>query len=271
MRKRYETTGYVVAFLALCGFLFSWKFFIAGERRADTAEYEKRLGVTAENISVSATAENPEESLRIYAVNVVDKRAFKPPTITYGIYLGEGLVVTAAHVVARYPFGINPRVFIAGEDLPAKVIKEGSPDRTDLRLLAVDQQRLPVSLRLRRTPLCKGLLQFGTNVIVVYPERTTRSRIISPILIPAQLRTRFNTLINEAEAAGSGVFNADRKCLLGIVSREIKKQDVRGRMAISPEGYAGYFVPVAAIVNFAPSIFQDPAVDVGAKPVLGEN
>ena len=98
-----------------------------------------------------------------------------------------------------------------------------------------------------------------------------RSRIISPLLIPAQLRTRFNTLINEAEAAGSGVFNADRKCLLGIMSREIKKQDVRGRMAISPEGYAGYFVPVAAIVNFAPSIFQAPAVDVGAKPVLGEN
>ena len=91
--------------------------------------------------------------------------------------LGQGLVLTAARVVGRYPFATIPHVLIAGEDLPAKVIKEGSPDQTDLALLAVDQQRLPVSLRLRQNPLCKGNLQIGTNVIIVYPERTTRSRV----------------------------------------------------------------------------------------------
>ena len=260
MSKRYETVGYLLAFLAVCGFLLGWKLFVAPEQPADT----KRLRITAENIS--APAETPDESLRIYAVNVVDTRAFKAPSIAYGIYLGEGLVLTAAHVVGRYPFATSPHVLIAGEDLPAKVIKQGSPDQTDLTLLAVDQQRLPVSLRLRRNPLCKGNLQIGTNVIIVYPERTTRSRIISPLLIAAQLRTRFNTLINEAEAAGSGVFNPDRKCLLGIMSREIKKQDVRGRMAIGPEGYAGYFVPVAAIVNFAPSIFGAGAPSASGEP-----
>jgi hypothetical protein len=256
MRKWPETIGYGVAFLALRGFLFSWKFFIAGEHRADPAEYQKRIAITAEN--VSAVAQSPENSLRIYAVNVVEARPFKAPSIHYGIYLGEGLVLTAARVVERYPFAINPRVLIAGEDLPAKVIKEGSAGQTDLALLAVDQRSVPVSLRLRRNPLCKGPLQIGANVIVVNPERTKRSQIISPLLIPAQLRQQFNTLINEGESPGSGVFNADRKCLLGIMSREIAKFDFRnqmGRVTVRPNGSAGYFVPVSAITNFAPQVF----------------
>jgi hypothetical protein len=258
MSKRHETIGYLLAFLAVCGFLLGWKLLVAPERSAYIAEYQKRLHVTAENVSASAVAESPDESLRIYAVHVVDKRAFKSPSIAYGIYLGQGLVLTAAHVVGRYPFATSPHVLIAGEDLPAKVIKEGSPDQTDLALLAVDQQRLPVSLGLRRTPLCKGNLQIGMNVIIVYPERTTRSRVISPLLIAAQLRPRFNTLVNEAEAAGSGVFSADRKCLLGIMSRGIEKfayGNAAGRMTIRRDGYAGYFVPVLVITNFAPQVF----------------
>src|SRR5262249_5667885 len=145
------------------------------------AEYEKRMQVTAAN--TYAPAQIADDTLKIYAVNVVHTAPFKDPFIGDGIYLGNGLVLTAAHVVGRWPSYTNPRVLIACLDLPGKVLKAGSPAKPDLALLSVDQTRLPVSLQLRRNPVCKEPPQVGMNVIVVYPERTVRSQMISPLLI----------------------------------------------------------------------------------------
>jgi hypothetical protein len=252
MWKRYQTAGYVLAVLTLFAFLLGWKLIIASERPADVAEYQKRLNITAANIASPAAAEMPDESLRLYAVNIVHTQPFKSPIFGYGIYLGQGVVLTAAHMVGSWPFSTKPRVLIAGHDLPVKVVKQGSAEQTDLALLSVDQEQLPISLRLRRIPLCKGPLQFGTNVVVVYPERIARSKIISPLLIAPQYRTKFGTLINEPEGSGSGVFISERKCLLGIMSRQITKYAYVNEgpfRVVRPNGLAGYFVPVPAIGN----------------------
>ncbi len=253
MLRRLRIAGPFLAFFALCGF-FVWQVINASRSPLEGAEYQKRLIITAENISASFAGS--DDSLRIYAVNVVHTPPFKRPLIAYGIYLGKGAVLTAAHVVGRYPFFSNPRVLIAGLDLPAKVIKEGSPEQTDLALLSVDQERLPVSLRLRQNPLCKERLQVGMDVIIVYPERTVRSKIISPLLIVPQYRARYSTLINEAEGSGSGVFDAERRCLLGIISKEFEKQAYRnsnGLIIIEASGFAGYFEPA---LGFVPAAFQ---------------
>ena len=254
MLKRFQITGYFLAFFALCGF-FGWKVIVASMPPIDGTEYQKRLNITASNISAPRGANTTDDSLKVYAVNVVHTPPFKSPFIAYGIYLGEGAVLTAAHVVGRWPLFSNPRVLIAGQDLPATVIKEGSPDQTDLALLSVDQERLPVSLRLRRNPICKEPLQVGLDVIVVYPERTTRSQIISPLLIAPQYRMQYGTLINEAEGSGSGVFLAERKCLLGIISKEFEKYPYQrnGQIIIQASGFAGYFVPA---FNFVPPSFR---------------
>src|ERR1700747_358916 len=63
-----------------------------------------------------------DDSLRIYAVNIVRD----PPQewTGYGIYLGNGLVITAAHVVGSAA-RTQPSVRIAGMDLPAAAIREG--------------------------------------------------------------------------------------------------------------------------------------------------
>ena len=174
---------------------------------------------------------SPDDSLRIYAVNVVHSRPLEEPFIGYGIYLGQGAVITAAHVLGRWPsFISNPRVLIAGQELPAKVIKEGSFETIDLALLSVDEARLPVSLRLRRNPLCKEPPKAGENVIVVLSYGTVRSRIISPQLLLPKYRTNFNTFISDvpiAGGSGSGVFRAERKCLLGILSSKIWEYNFR--------------------------------------------
>ena len=204
----------------------------------------------------AAPAQSTDDDLRIYAVNVVKTPPFEKQITGYGIYLGQGIVITAAHVIGHWPILTHPRVLIAGQDLPAAIIKEGSFETTDLALLSVDQATLPMSLRLRRNPLCNGPLRIGSDVINVVPENTTRARVISPLSIPAQLRTRFDTLIDSEKSSGSGVFDADRKCLLGIMSGKVQKDHyqlenvrIRGYM----DGFAGYFVSAAKIAKFIPS------------------
>src|ERR1035437_1864366 len=80
------------------------------------------------------------------------------------------------------------------------------------------------TVRLRQNPLCKEPPNAGENVIVVLSYGTVRSRIISPRLLPQQYRANFNTFIRDvpiAGGSGSGVFHAERKCLLGILTNEI--------------------------------------------------
>jgi hypothetical protein len=146
-------------------------------------------------------------------------------------------------------------VLIAGQDLPAKVIKEGSFEQTDLALLSVEEAALPLSLRLRRNPLCKGVPEVGIEVVDVVPEKTTRSRIISPLLIASKFRSKYDTLISTEQNSGSGIFDAERKCLLGIVSAKIQKNKYQlrsGRLIGKADGFAGYFVAASKIANFLP-------------------
>jgi hypothetical protein len=211
--------------------------------------------VLAGHISAPVQAQTTDDSLRVYAVNIVKTPPFSNQFTGYGIYLGQGIIITAAHVVGHWTFFTRPRVLIAGQDLPAEVIKEGSFEQTDLALLSVEETALPLSLRLRRNPLCKGVPEVGIEVIDVVPEKTTRSRIISPLLIAPKFRSRYDTLINTEQNSGSGIFDAERKCLLGIVSAKIQKNKYQlrsGRLIGKADGFAGYFVPASKIANFLP-------------------
>ena len=254
MPKSFQTLAYVLPVLAVLAFLLSWKFFISPDQAEISPDYQARLSTTAAN--VFAPAESPEDELRIYAVNIVRKVPFRDPFIGYGIYLGQGTILTAAHVIGRWPSYTRLRVIIAGQDLPGKVIKYMSPDDTDLALISVDAERLPISLRLRRNPFCKGPTPIGASVVVAYPEKSVRSQIISPLLIAPQFRSKFSTLITEPQGSGSGVFRADRKCLLGIMSRRVTKYVAKNEgpfRVARPNGWAGYFVPVSALAKFQSS------------------
>jgi hypothetical protein len=223
--------------------------------------------ITLAGATTPLHAQSPDDSLRIYAVNVVHSRPMEEPFTGYGIYLGQGAVITAAHVVGRWPsFISNPRVLIAGQELPAKIIKNGSSETIDLALLSVDEARLPVSLRLRRNPLCKEPPKAGENIIVALSYGTVRSRIISPQLLPPKYRTNFNTFISDVPivgGSGSGVFHAERKCLLGILTSVIWQYNYRienGRiirnLARNTIDIARHFVPASEIAEFLPPQFR---------------
>jgi len=206
-------------------------------------------------VSGGAHAQDPgDDALRLYAVNVVQNPPQSWPG--YGVYLGNGLVITAAHVVGSAS-RTHPSVRIANLELPAKAVKEGSLQQVDLTLLAIDEARLPVSLQLRRMPLCRIPPKPGEPVIVAIPEGIARSTVMAPRLLPDDLRAKFPTVIKDVATtgnSGSGVFDAERKCLLGIMSQKLFSRAANvNSIVVKEKDIAKYFVPAAIIAAFIPN------------------
>ena len=171
-----------------------------------------------------------------------------------GVYLNSGLIITAAHLTA---IDAKMGVRIAGvvlPVLPAKVLKQGSPEDVDLSLLLVDEGKLLTRIRLPRMQLCEAPPWPGDPVIVVDAEHATRSHIVAPQVLQFTLRNKFSTLIGDVATtgdSGSGVFDPNRKCLLGIISGKLASRTTEGDKDI-----AKYFVPAVAIRDFMPVEFR---------------
>lgn len=202
-----------------------------------------------------STDPDPDQSLTLYAVHVL--RIPRERWTGLGVYMGQGLILTAAHVVGR-AFWIETEIEIAGKVLPAHVIKQGSFADVDLALVSIDEQQLPVSLRLRRMTICSQPPFPGEEVIVAIPESLTRSRVIAPAALPKGLDAKFRTAIINTPttgASGSGVFDANKQCLLGIVSAMVRRAYTRvhaGRTTKGLMDFAKYFVPAPVITKFIP-------------------
>jgi len=169
-----------------------------------------------------------------------------------GVYLGDGLVLTAAHVAGK-PDGTSLFVVAGDQFVPAKFIKAGRSEQTDISLLAVDPAGLPPDLRSHPSPdLCASRLEPGWTVAVASFGRVDRSTIVSPAEMPSSLPARFDSLIKGVDMSGesgSGVFDPVRDCLAGIISRRI--QIIPDNSPGGPPiGLAKYFVPADEIRAF---------------------
>ena len=215
------------------------------------------LGCAALAIALTwtgAQAQSDQSGLTALAVHI--NRTPKQSWPGYGIYLGNGLILTAAHVpgdVAQ----TKPHVVVAGQDLPAALVKQGSLDNVDLTLLSIDGTKLPVGLQMRRTPLCQHPPIAGQNVVVAIPEGTAPSKILPRQAIPVDIRGRFDTAIADVATtgnSGSGVFDAGRLCLMGIISRKlsITSRSLIGGAPSRTVDIGKYFVPATQIKAFIP-------------------
>jgi hypothetical protein len=193
-----------------------------------------------------------DDSLSIYGVGVNGGA---------GVYLGNGLVLSVAHVVGG---GIvnKPKVTIAGHTLLASVAKESPFEQLDLALLEINEAGLPVSLRLRRLALCQGRTWPGEEVVSLTPHGAVRSQVISTADLPANAR-KFSTVFRDDGTtgnSGTAVFEAQRRCLLGVVSRGISQiYSEKGSGKKTTRYIAKYFVDAATIGKFIPKQFQLPA------------
>jgi S1-C subfamily serine protease len=215
------------------------------------------LGCAALAISltpIEGQAQSDHAELTALAVHI--NRMPQQPWPGYGVYLGNGLILTAAHVAGNVE-QTRPHVLIAGRDLPAALVKQGSLESVDLTLLSIDGTKLPIGLQMRRTPLCKDPPYAGERVVLAIPEGTAPSTVLPRQAIPADLRGRFDTAIADVATtgnSGSGVFDAAALCLLGIMSRKISitQQPLKIGAPGRTTDIAKYFVPAAAIKAFIP-------------------
>jgi S1-C subfamily serine protease len=215
------------------------------------------LGCAALGVALAPTlarAQSDQASLKAFAVHI--NRTPQQPWPGYGVYLGNGLILTAAHVAGDVA-QTKPHVVIAGQDLPAALIKQGSLESVDLTLLSIDGTKLPVGLQMRRTPLCERPPFAGERVVVAIPEGTAVSKVLPREAIPADLRGRFDTNIADVATtgnSGSGVFDAADLCLLGIMSRKISvfQRPLKPGGPARTADIAKYFVPAAEIKAFIP-------------------
>jgi len=203
--------------------------------------------------AVAARADAPEDTLAAYAVHIhqTPMQSWGPGA---GIYLGQGAFITAAHV-AGHTWWTRPKVVSNGEAFPTRTLREGSFDGIDVTVLGVEEKLLPLRLRLRRMTLCAKPPMPGQDVVTVVPGAIVHSRILAPERLPANLR-QFNTVIRDVANtgdSGSGVFDAQLRCLLGIMSRKIsvaRRDAVGSRQGV--KDIAKYFVPAATIAAFLP-------------------
>ena len=169
-----------------------------------------------------------------------------------GIYLSPGLIITAAHLTAITTASDIISVRIANAALPATLLKKGEFEDVDLALFSLDQQKLPERIGRIQMPLCQAPPWPGDPVIIVDGEHATQSHIISPQVLPFAQRIKFHSLIADVAStgnSGSGVFDPNRKCLLGIMSAKFT--------TIDGKDIAKYFVPAREIRDFIPIEFKE--------------
>jgi hypothetical protein len=195
-----------------------------------------------------AQAETTDDySLKPYVVQMVSGAARKVGGS--GVYLGRGFVLTASHVGGQ---GVR----IGDFDYSARTVKVGTFQTIDLRLLFIAEEKLPDSVRALHMPLCEMPPQPDEPVMLAAPQSITRSRIESPSLLPPNM-TKYWPMISDVETSGksgSGVFDAENKCLLGILSALIS-----GNNNNPPKAIGTYFVPASIIRSFVPAGTSSPA------------
>lgn len=175
-----------------------------------------------------------------------------------GVYLGGGLVLTAAHVIAVDPG--HPEVKVMGREgvvLDAKVVFDGTriePD-LDVALIKIDPAGLPPARRDQEpVNVCPSNPGLNKQVLVAAQEKVT------PATTLGQPMERHNNSVNQTQgwtnllttgfhhgASGGGVFDPSSDCLEGIVSLELTSPD--GRIDLTS------FIPATRISPFLNQYF----------------
>jgi hypothetical protein len=158
-----------------------------------------------------------------------------------GVFLGNGLVLTAAHVVTFNAQDPNVAVFLDGWKTNAKVFATGQ-NGLDLALLKIDPSEISAQRRiLSPVQLCTTPPDANQQVIVAAEGQVSFSAITP--LTSGKGSNDLATLYEQG-ASGGGVFDPGKGCLIGIIilarSGQIAGQDIR----------MTEFVPAAKIAPF---------------------
>lgn len=171
-----------------------------------------------------------------------------------GVFLGRSWVLTAAHVAQLHEPGEKLYIQAAGQLIPARLVKAGNFDKTDVTLLEVSPGDVP--RQMRGLPLlapCAHPSLPGTHMLVVEPGNIAYSVVVSADVLPPDVPGRFDSLIRDVDMtgnSGAALFDQDRGCLAGIMSARIDRFGPDGTGGRVKKPVAKYFVPAARIGLF---------------------
>ena len=190
----------------------------------------KTLALLLALFSLSASAE-PEGAPMAGALGVqIEKPAGDDVHFLHGsgVFLGGGMVLTAAHVVKINPQDPGATVIMDGWKTAARVAAI-APNGLDLALLKIDPSEISAQRRmLSPVHLCSPPIGANQPVIVA-----SEGQISFSVTIPVntgQGITRLGTGYPHG-ASGGGIFDASKGCLAGIIiiadSGTLSGQDIK--------------------------------------------
>lgn len=137
-----------------------------------------------------------------------------------GVFLGGGLILTAAHVVTINPQEPDVTVIMDGWKTAAKVAAI-APDGLDIALLKIDPSEISAPRKaLAPVHLCSGAAAANQPVIVVSEGKVSLSATINEKIDSPALKGDWTDILATGYthgASGGGVFDASKGCLIGII------------------------------------------------------
>lgn len=178
-----------------------------------------------------------------------------------GVYLGEGLVLTAAHVVKFDPDHSHVIVLLDGVRTDGNLVFDGQKHNVDLALIKLDANEL--SLRRReQTPVPLCLANPAPNQPVVVASLGTVSNALtipSAIELDASEAKDTGTWTNILTTgyhqgnSGGGVFHPREGCLWGIINKEMGGPLKGSGVVVDLTA----FVPASKIAPFIGDYFEE--------------
>jgi S1-C subfamily serine protease len=137
-----------------------------------------------------------------------------------GIFLGDGLVLTAAHVISPNPQLLTVSIVMDGWRTDARLLAT-APAGLDVALLKITSEALSLKRRqLAPTPLCATGTGPDQPVVVAAQGTVSLSRTVGAPIRSTTLNGDWRTILATGYthgASGGGVFDAQKGCLAGIL------------------------------------------------------
>ena len=174
-----------------------------------------------------------------------------------GTYLFSGYVATAAHVMDHHLL-IAPDVYLrSGEKQAAGVMAVGNREVADAAILRLDPDKLPGDLaKLPPLHVCDNDPHVGQTVAVVLDGVQREAEVEK---FPDEYGgARLIVAGGHPGVSGSGVFDPEHRCLIGVVSRGVREREYTpdGKTLLAERFLGLSFAPASKIVKVSSGQYE---------------
>jgi hypothetical protein len=205
----------------------------------------KKLALLAALLAAPVLAEPPDTALAGALGVQIEKPAGDHVHFAQGsgVYLGNGLILTAAHVVAVDPGNPVSSVIMDGWKSEAKLVATGQ-NGLDLALLRIEPSEISRTRQgLKPLDLCAAGTAPNQPVVVAAQGQVSLSQTVGTAINAPALKGDWSNILATGYthgASGGGLFDANKGCLAGIIVIE----------ATAPGVALTQFVPAQQISAF---------------------